>query len=593
MVISWIKWKLMIRWKVQWNYITFFKKIPGGKWFWIAALLLSIVNFFMILFGTYFLLKATVFNQYFLDNTSSNSILLTTLSQAISYLNTHIEVLWSLLFFIIFLFSVLSGISSSKWQLHSMDHEWLEIHAKVKSQTARLFLYLEAIVWDVKDYVFSYVPIIIALSLLTDMNMFGVVGIVILTLFLFISIGLVTSVLHYHYLSSQRTRLHFYFRLFFNLLIRMVIVALAFFGGKILTPWIKSFPLTSNDVDVAKYNDWLSQGAEVVKDLLTPLTVIFKYPIFPHNFLASLLFDEVRIFDGVMLLSGCIVLFAFMFTITQLKSKNRSENFYPFTIIEKLIPSKIFGKSNYTRMQVKHLLRGDYFLYRFPVLTGSFLFWFQLGLMVSFMTGLNPGEKIYYFILSFYLFFFVYFHIASIYSELTGFFSVDSEGKNVIIHLLAGKTVWEVFKYKYLLFIIYTYPLLIVADITLILFSRIKLVEAAVIVVIHCFSFLFLSALLFLPSIISPHFNYINIEQLEDYPDQNSIQGIVRYLIVGVFIPACMIPTAFYLTDYINLSTLLAIQWGEAILLFFSLIFFMLFARNKLRKLSKIEQLSL
>lgn len=72
-----------------------------------------------------------------------------------------------------------------------------------------------------------------------------------------------------------------------------------------------------------------------------------------------------------------------------------------------------------------------------------------------------------------------------------------------------------------------------------------------------------------LPSIIFPHFERSNIEELDKYLDRQQFKEMIGFFVFVMGIPLLVIPTALYLTDYIvNVRNYILIQFiGVTLLL--------------------------
>ncbi|WP_191559524.1 hypothetical protein [Metabacillus idriensis] len=594
MIQKWIKWKLLIRWKNQWNYLKFFRNIPSGNKLWTLALAMSAFNFIAIFFGTYFLFKVSVFNKDFLES-QFNGIIFNLIGKLLVYMSNNYDVLWSMIFLIILLFSIVAGISSSKWQLQSIDKDWLITNLKISPARTRIYLYLESTAWYSKDFLFSYVPVILALGVLTEIHWLRMSIIVLFTFFLFIFMSLITSIFHNRYLSLQRHKQNFIFRMVFSLLLRSAAVYVAFWSGKFLSPWINDFPVTSNDMDLTVYQSWINEGSDALISLLTPLNSLLQHPFLPHNVLTMILFDNITVSALIYITLAIAFLSMVAFFLSRYDSNDYEKVYYPFKKLEHMMSvlTRPLGK-HYTAILFNHQLRTTYFFHRFPAVLGSIPFWLQLGVFSGLLNGISPENNIYYLVLSFYLFFFVFFYVDSVYTNLMGIFSLDSEGKKILIHFLAGKTLWEVFKYKIRFFIVLTYPLLLLGDVFFLVFNQVDWLVSGLTIILHSVVYLLYSAVLFLPSVVSPHFNYLNIEQLDEFPDKKTLQDTLKFSALGIIIPSSMLPTALLITDLISFSTYILFQWiVMAAIISASLLGIVLWIKKRLTKISNIDQLSL
>lgn len=179
-------------------------------------------------FGTYFLLKYVLLNEHLTNGEAKQSLVINLILKTLSSIQQNGEILWSILFCLIMIFAFISGISSSKWQIQSKDQEWLMITLKIKQRKANIFLYLESIVWDTKDFIFNYIPILLALGVVTGVNKVYLASLLILTLGSYLLLTLLVSILHNNYMKLQHYKWNFFLRLLTNLILRLLIVYTAF-----------------------------------------------------------------------------------------------------------------------------------------------------------------------------------------------------------------------------------------------------------------------------------------------------------------------------------------------------------------------------
>ncbi|MEK4906120.1 hypothetical protein [Niallia sp. FSL M8-0099] len=572
MLLNWIKWKLKIRWENQINHILFFKnKQVNNKWIWIV--IWSFINFFTLLGGSYFLFKSTILNERLIINEQPSSIISTLAMRFLFTLREDYHLLWSILFFIIFIHAIVAGIASSKWQLQSIDRDWLIINLKISAQKSNIYIYLETLIWDSRNFLITYVPIMLSIGHLLSLKPIKIILISLIAFLCFLLLGIMSSIFHNRYINLQKKRVNSLFRIVTSILIRSFLLVTALELSKSLMPWIKDFPLTSNNIEIEEYYEWMQLGITSLGQLFGPLEYVISFHILPNSILANyaigdLEFHDLLIFCLLILIAGGLSVFL-AFDNSKPSNKNYSLSFYEKWIISL---SGMIKTKPYITFLIKSDLRTDYFFNRFPIIFGPFSFWIQVGIYTSFIQIFEPADKMYHLILSFYFYFFVYFYVSTMFSNLNGMYSLDSIGNRIILHLISKNNVWSIFLYKIRLFLITTLPLFIVCDIVFIIINRIPSKIAIIIVINHMLFYLLLSTVLFLPSVICPHYNFLNLEQLEDYPDQKTIRNSIKYLTVGVFIPCLMLPAALLMSDYISISQYLIVNVFGTIALFFILL---------------------
>lgn len=203
MLLNWIKWKLKIRWENQINHILFFKnKQVNNKWIWIV--IWSFINFFTLLGGSYFLFKSTILNERLIINEQPSSIISTLAMRFLFTLREDYHLLWSILFFIIFIHAIVAGIASSKWQLQSIDRDWLIINLKISAQKSNIYIYLETLIWDSRNFLITYVPIMLSIGHLLSLKPIKIILISLIAFLCFLLLGIMSSIFHNRYINLQK-----------------------------------------------------------------------------------------------------------------------------------------------------------------------------------------------------------------------------------------------------------------------------------------------------------------------------------------------------------------------------------------------------
>lgn len=578
------------------NNFIFFKKIKQVENIWVWVVLWSLISFSTLLGGSYLLFKTTILNEKLTVSDQPSGILSTLALQILYSLRENHYLLWSLLFFIIFINAIISGIASSKWQLQAVDRDWLMINLKTSEQKSNIYIYLESLTWNSKVFLMAYVPIILSLGYLLNLTPIKIILILFITFLLFIVLGIISSIFHNKYMCLQRKRNHFLLRLVTNILIRCFLFVLALNMSNRLVPWIKNFPLTSNEIDIEKYYQWMQLGTSSLVKLFEPIKDVITFSLLPNSILATYAMGELDLKD--LLISSVILTIFVGFTVLLAFSKSKPSKgiYYPFSFYEKWIVSlsAIVNRQSYITFLIRNDIRTTYFFHRFPILLGPLSFWIQLGIFTSFIQVFEPFDKMYHFILAFYFFFFVFFYVFTMFWGLNGMFSMDSVGKHIILHLLSKKNAWSIFLYKFRLFLITTLPLFIVCDILFMIINQVPLNISIIVGVSHLLFYFLLTIIIFLPSVISPHYNFLNIEQLEDYPDQKAVRNLIRYLTVGIFIPCLMLPIALLMSDFISISQYLHINAIGITVLFLILSGSLVtFIKHKLVRLKCLDDFSL
>lgn len=138
----------------------------------------------------------------FLHTATTGAPFLDFLLQKISQINNNVYILWQFYFVYVIVFSVIVGIKASKWNLSSMDMEWLLSHFKLSLSKANSMVIFETICWNIRSFIIHILTLLFSLSYAIGLNISMVIGLTLLSfsLYLFVSIA-VSFRTHFMYTS--------------------------------------------------------------------------------------------------------------------------------------------------------------------------------------------------------------------------------------------------------------------------------------------------------------------------------------------------------------------------------------------------------
>jgi hypothetical protein len=166
----------------------------------------------------------------------------------------------------------------------------------------------------------------------------------------------------------------------------------------------------------------------------------------------------------------------------------------------------------------------------------------------------EKGGVLFIFLLSYYH---VFFYCESFFSSYKGLISLDGEGQNALLYSYTIDNLWILLKKKIFTANIYIGTTLLFSDIAIFLISSTDLIVMIWILINQFIVMAAFNILLFIPSVYNPHFNFFNIEQLDDYADRKFTSSTVTLTIVGILLPIMMIPCIFYMIGSFDLKALL------------------------------------
>ncbi|XKK20398.1 hypothetical protein HFP67_02450 [Bacillus sp. CB102A.1] len=103
---------------------------------------------------------------------------------------------------------------------------------------------------------------------------------------------------------------------------------------------------------------------------------------------------------------------------------------------------------------------------------------------------------------------------------------------------------------------------------------------------------IFYVIILQVPSVVSPHFNYLNIEDIDDYPEKMQIKGLIVSGVSVFFNPILMIPSAFFMVNKFTYNQYILYQYIIVNTIIITIIIIiLLLIKKRLQKISSTENL--
>lgn len=575
MVYHWIKWRWKIRIKDQYRsrFLT-----PFLSWKWLLAW--GIMKAVLLFAASYVTIGQVILKGRF---ENGSNVFYALVDHLIKAMREETLLIWSVLFFVMFLDAIVSGMSTARKQRQSRDGEWLQMNLKLTPSRARMMVKAELLLWECKKFLMVYIPIMAAVQSYFPAPLITMV----FAWSFYLLFGFFSASYYGLALSRQATKQSFFIRITCMLAMRIAFLALSVQFARKLVPWVEQFPLTSKTVDKEIFSAWLDTGSASIVSMTSSVSTLFNWHFWPHNLLAELATGN----GGLLFLTGLLLVGLLLY----LPARNFSDtkrSWYPFSFYEKWISFLLTLTGGKGRLQfmTRNDLRSTFFLSRFPIIMGPFSFWIFIGLTWGFLDGIDHWSKVFQLVLSFYTFYFVYFYVQSSFSALNGIHAMDGVGKRVQSHLHPDQGTWPLLRLKLRLFLVMTVPLLVVGDIIMLTLVKPGVTESIILVCSHICACLLFSLIMYLPSVLVPHFHYPTIEELENYPDQEKIRNMTSGAVVGVMIPMVfMLPCAFYLTDSLSYRSYLWVIGPGLLMVMVLLIFGLLFAMY--RRLSRITHL--
>ncbi|WHT85438.1 hypothetical protein [Bacillus cereus] len=585
MVISWIKWKLYIRWKGRWNNIPFLRSLKSKKIFYLSLVLLNIIKSLIIFYLSYLILNSFVNNPpFFMKNILQEH-----------YMKSDSSMLFLILsfsFLIVTVYSFSVGYQSIYWQKFSKDRDWLKANGSFSDIFVSILLFIENIVWNLKTVLFVYVPIFIAIGSVYNKSFSFILGMIFLLILSFFMIGIVSALFTTSYIEWVIKLDNYYTKLVYIVITRVMIILFSFYLGKTMSSWIKQFPIENQNIKSSSLGNWIDLGInELAINISSVISLVF-FEYLPHNLLANVISSNYSIFSVFKLLFMFITLITISLLLLKLTNNDESKllkSIFMEAPLIKINKMLFFVTQTY---RIKIFCRNDYVRRKYSYLFGPVIFWLLIGLVSGILIEMSSNQKLFYFVIAFYIFFPVYYLSHSVLRGLTGQFSLESDGNLIILYFLAKKSLWDVFKQKFNLYLFMTMPILIIGDLIFIILSNVSYGLGISILIIHIFAFIAFGFSLYTPSVVNPHFSYQHIQELDRYADKSWIDNLCSLLISGFIIPLLLTPIGLYLVDKINLRVLYYLQFGLSlsVLSFVIYVHYLLF-RHKLQNIKTLDHL--
>lgn len=582
MLLKWVKWKNYVRWKHKWDTFKAFNKKISGKYLWIVLLGYDVISFFLSIIGSYLIFGWIVNRSEFSNDSNLFFMIVNSYSEI---LRSDPNLLWIFLLLFLIVFSISTGIKSSRWSDGQQEEDWILVNTFKEPIKRRYYLLIENIVWYFRDFILRIIPLFLTLSLLTKKGSETIYILLFVTLIYFAT-SIYAAFFHVLILKLViNFRKNLILSSLYSLLFRLSIVYLGYYVSLNLAEWLQSFPLKNSISTGEEYNVWLHDGAIEAINMVAPffsfITTSNYFPIVMlHDLLHDFVLWKVALLTFVYIASlGCIFLIYKINKVNQTK-QNYFDNENVFL---RKLPIKF-------QISLKLFLNSEYTQKRFGKIFGGKTFWFISGFASGTTQNFHVNENTYYLFIALLLYHQIFFNVSSLYENFRAKLALESDGKFLLLYINAKKNLWDVFKRKYILGIILTLPSILGGMTVLFFLSRIDLIILGLIFISQII-FLFLSLILMhLPSIYSLHVEFSNPEQISEHPDNTSISYIMTFIVQGLFLPALLIPTALFLLNDIKFSSFLFWQFVFCALILIGLTFSIYFViKSRLVRVKNLD----
>lgn len=455
------------------------------------------------------------------------------------YLDTLLKDLWNnnvgifIYFFYLILYIHKNSIKAVKLKEGSKIKKWLLANTHIKKDKLNLTLILEYIIFNGLEIITFQVPLIVLILLKHNYKTFTIIIITCLYIIEIILITLLMSLIYNIYLTRIKHLKSFAYIIFIKSIKRVFFFLIFYYIGISMSNWMNKFPLIQRQVKLLDFQNWINEFKFKV------YSIISNY--FNNEIILSINTDYFLV---IILLTIFLIYFCIAINKNFHKRYNTKINHKSMVINNKKENSNLFY------YYMKTIIRSNYIIRNVNSLLGSIYYWSVIGFYAGVLKYITPYSKVYYLLIIAYVFYPSYFLIDNIFQNLTGKCCIDGEGIN--IYFWVDKKIYTLFKYKRCFFLLNIFGIAIVTNFIIGIINGISMSDLFLALMMQIVFSYTLYNLLSLPSIIFPHFEHSNIEEINGYKDREQLNDKLNFSIIVVGIPFLVLPTILYLTDYIN-----------------------------------------
>lgn len=560
MFLKWLKWRLYIRTKNKWGNLNFLNFNMKGfqilkvllLYRFLYSIFFYVVSYFVISKLSYFLItpQKKLGNISLLNNISFNYFI------------------WSIYFLMVLIYAIVIGKKISDYFMNTQDHIWLSSILGIPKKNQYIWVFGENLIWKSIPILFWFLPISLSINNFLELGVYVYLKVLVLSIISYLLISLFSFYI-YNNISFKRQKNMNWLSIFIvPVFLRTLIFYFMFQLGLKFSPWFIKFPLTRNGVNPEEFYKWIENGKTLSLTVFSNwINSLFHFIYLPNNIFASFIIDSIeykKLFFSIFiyLIIGYSVILLIKINIPSNRISNRIKLYF-FNGLNRVA---LLGLNPKNYAIFKTVLTSKYVKRKLPNLYGNLFFWAMLGFFSSILSLTTNNMKIHYLALVFLMFFPIYFYVHNIIKGFVGKISFESDKNLLLLFLISGKNIWLVFRIKLLITNLIIFPFIFIGDLMIFCIGNISIKLLFLLIGVHASSMVLFVLICTIPNILSPHFNYLNVEEINEYPDKQFIEQGLYYFMTGFFIPFLMLPTALYLTDNISDSLYITVQFTLCII---------------------------
>ena len=546
---TWMYWKAIVRWRQTWgNFKLFHLKnklvVPLTV---IGFKMIGILLMFFLGFGVAFGFE--------------------------KFISSDSYAFWQVVIFLfIFVDGVFNGIATGRWLSSTKEESWLLASTPIGSIKYLLFLWLDESLWTLRNTFLSNIAGLIGVLLVFPITLPYLVVAFFFAAILQSIISLLTTLLQYYIIKKS-----VYLKgkgIFAHVIIPLLSIPIIFILTKTFTPWLIRFPVfpKAESLLFDDYMKWLEEGKTLILSLGGELLAVFDQWYYPYSLLAELMVhgDVVVPVIGlgiyiILLLLAMIFLFRVISRkdhVTITKNSQLDDVIARFFLfIGRCLPYREIKEKHveyYLRSVLQH-----YLTKRSLFVTLGSATWPVIAFAITFISYVPENlSTTFAFAFSFMLAAYIpYLIIHSVYHKLKIKLAFDSEGKHLQVLMAYGASPEYMYQLKTKIVRILSLPAFSILTLGTFLWMPIPFIIKLIVIILAIAMYVFISQYTILSSLLVPHYDFYNYEQIGNYPDQKRMQQSLNTFIALLISP--LIPVTMYILGDINQSVfvLFSVVW--------------------------------
>lgn len=307
--------------------------------------------------------------------------------------------------------------------------------------------------------------------------------------------------------------------------------------GMVLTEWMNRFPLVKKKVESIEFERWIDELKTMMLD------IFYEIPIIADNMYQLLNINKTVLFLFISL----IILGLSVWKFDSLSKQGASVVAAEY--------GEIKGRSNFEKYYYATIYRGDCLKQNFKYIFGGNLFWCFISFYGGLMTGVNE-VKVFFFLAMTCALYASLFLGQTLIRRFNIMYTLDGEGRRIKFWI---ENLKKLMGLKEKIWILNVMSITIIEYVYMYICSDSKYV-----LLIALFQLVYMIMLVWLyniPSIVFPYYEYKNYAELIKYADREKIYDVIDGLMILLINTVFVIPTAIFMTDYIDLSQYIFIQF--------------------------------